>query len=102
MIDRARAGWSTLKSRYTELLAEFGQAALVVWFTIFAITWSGFYLAIRGGIDPEGLASQAGTMGGAYLATQATKPLRIGLTLVLTPPAVALWHRVRGRAEPSA
>ena len=95
MIAHVRASWSSLKQRYADLLAEYGKAAVAMWFAIFLITLSGFYVAIANGVDPDGLASQAGTLGGAYVATQATKPIRLVLTLLLTPPAVAAWHRLR-------
>ena len=99
MIEQIRTGWAGLKSRYADLIAEYGYAAFGVWFGIFFLTWAGFYVAITSGVDPDGMASQAGTIGGAYVATQATKPLRLVATIGLTPVAVRLWHRIRPPAS---
>jgi hypothetical protein len=95
VIARVLEGWAQLKSRYADLVAQYGYAAFAVWFSLFLLTFAGFYVAISQGVDPSGAASQAGTIGGAYLATQATKPARIVATLALTPIAVRVWHRLR-------
>ena len=90
---------SDWKARYQKVLEEYGAAAVATWFVLFLGTWFGFWVAIRSGVQVEGVAAGAGTVGGAYLATQLTKPVRIVLTAVLTPLMVGLWHRLRGRRE---
>jgi hypothetical protein len=98
VVERIRAGWAGLKGRWDELLKEFGVAALAVHYTIFFATWFGFWLAIKNGIAIEGVAADAGTVGGSCLATQATKPARLPLTLVVTPFVVGLYRRLRGQS----
>jgi hypothetical protein len=96
VIERTKAGWADLKLRYQTLLTEYGYGAFGVWFTVFFATWFGFYVAIQNGMNLEGAAASAGTIGGAYVATQATKPIRLVITLVLTPVIVGGWRKFRG------
>jgi hypothetical protein len=78
------------------LIAEYGRLAIITYFTIFALVLSAFYLAIVSGVDPSGSAQSMGTLGAAWLATKLTQPLRIGLTLVLTPIIGVAIKRIRG------
>ncbi|MEZ4315904.1 MAG: DUF1279 domain-containing protein [Myxococcota bacterium] len=95
--------WSQQSARYKDLLAEYGAVALGVWLTIFVITLLGFWAAINAGFEFEGTAGTVGKFGAAYGATQLTKPLRIGLTVVLTPIVARLKHRMMGtEPEPAA
>lgn len=89
-----------MKGKLEKLLADYGPVALVLWFAIFGLTWSGFALAIQRGFEVEGAAGTAGVWGAAYLATQVTKPVRIAATLLLTPVVGRFWKR-RGAVEPS-
>lgn len=112
-------GWlSDNKHRLTDLITNFGWIAAVVWFSIFALTWSGFALALSNGLEaeaaaammdgvyellgkvginisPSGAAETTGVWALAYGLTQLTKPLRIIATIVLTP----LVARVLGKTS---
>lgn len=94
--------WAAQKSRLQELFAEFGTVAFVIYFTIFFGTWAGFWWAIGQGYELDGAAAEMGRIGGAYAATKLTQPLRIGVTVVLTPFIAAIVRKVRGSgpAEP--
>lgn len=95
-------GWTRLKTRYGALVEQFGQIALYTYLGLFAATWVGFWLAIRLGFEPEGVAGGAGTVGAAYLATKLTQPVRIVATLVVTPiVAAALGHRGHAGGVPA-
>jgi hypothetical protein len=96
----------SLRERFNALLAEFGPLLVVVHFSIFALVFAGAALAIKFGFGlgerstAEGTSEwlgAAGTWGGAYIATQMTKPLRFGATLLITPPLGALLRRLRRR-----
>lgn len=89
----------SLKERFERFIAEYGVLALGLYFGIFILTWSGFALAIQRGFQVESATAGAGTWAAAYVATQLTKPIRIGATFVLTP----LLARLLGRrkAEPT-
>ncbi|MEL6543184.1 MAG: hypothetical protein AAFQ82_01080 [Myxococcota bacterium] len=90
-----------MKEKLEKLLAEYGVVAVVLWFTIFGLTLVGFALAIQNGFEVESAAGTAGVWGAAYVATQLTKPIRIAVTLVLTPIVGRLWRR-GGSAQESA
>jgi hypothetical protein len=95
--------WKTLKSRWKEMVAEYGSVALGVWFTIFGLVFAGFVVAIELGFQPEGVAAESGKWGMAYVATQLTKPFRIAAVLFLTPiVARVLRTRRQGKAGPQA
>ncbi|MBK6921317.1 MAG: hypothetical protein IPH07_28225 [Deltaproteobacteria bacterium] len=85
------------KQQLSDHFAEYGGIAIVTYFVIFALTWLGFVIAIRAGISLDGAAGETGTVLTAYLATKATQPLRIIVTLAVTPLVAALWWRIRGR-----
>jgi hypothetical protein len=86
-----------MKAKMERLLSEYGTAALITYFAIFALTLLGFVAAISAGWSTEGAAETTGLWFSAWVATKLTQPLRIGATIVLTPAIVAVWHRVRGR-----
>lgn len=97
-----------LQARLRTLYKTYGRVAIGVWFSIFGLTWLGFYLALGAGVDLAALLrsvaetlhldaegwAQAGAGTGqvviAYAAAQVTKPLRMILTLTLTP-IIARW-----------
>ncbi|MBL8614941.1 MAG: DUF1279 domain-containing protein [Deltaproteobacteria bacterium] len=107
-----------LQARLRTLFRTYGRVALGVWFSVFALTWLGFYLALGAGLDLAAflravaetlhLDAQAWASAGAgtgqvviaYAAAQVTKPLRIVITLTLTP-VVARWLG-RAPATPSS
>ncbi len=92
--------WKAQGAKLKDLLELYGGTALVVWITIFAITWFGFWAAITAGVDVGSTAGSVGKVGAAYAATQVTKPVRIAITVILTPIVARLWQRMGGRAAP--
>lgn len=85
-----------IKERLQELMAEYGSIALIVFFSLFVLTYMGFYLAIEAGVDVgDSTAGATGTYVAAWLATKLTMPLRIGATLLLTPLVAFVWHKIR-------
>ena len=90
---------TSIRQRLERLFADFGTVAIVTYFVIFFGTWAGFLAAITFGVEIEGVAAGAGSIGAAWLATKVTQPLRIGATLLLTPIVARVWHRMRPRAS---
>jgi hypothetical protein len=87
----------SIKERLQEHIAEYGALALTIFLLIFALTYLGFFVAIKSGADiGDSAAGSTGTFVAAWLATKLTMPLRVGATLVLTPLAAAGLHRIRG------
>jgi hypothetical protein len=83
-----------MRATIQDLLARYGRVALVVYFAIFFTVLFGAWAAIHLGWRPESAAGNVGTLTAAYLATKVTQPLRIALTLALTPLAAKLHARL--------
>ena len=84
---------STMKDKLQNLMAEYGRIAVIVYISTFVITMSGFSLAIMQGFEVDGASSTAGTLGAAWLATKLTQPIRIAVTLALTPVIGAILKK---------
>jgi hypothetical protein len=83
------------------LFAEYGLAAVIVYFSIFFAVLFGAWAAISAGWQPTGALGNVGTFTAAYLVTKVTQPIRIGATLVLAPLAARAWERLYGRRRPA-
>jgi hypothetical protein len=75
----------SLGQRLSALLEEYGKLAIIIYFSIFALVFAGFFIAIASGVEVESAAGGAGLVGAAWLATKVTQPVRILATLALTP-----------------
>jgi hypothetical protein len=89
---------SSIRQRLERLFADYGRVAIVTYFTIFFLTLGGFAIVITLGMHTDGTVGWAATLGAAWLATKVTQIPRIGATVVLTPVAARVWHRVRPRS----
>lgn len=87
--------WSASKARLEALFTEYGWTAVTVYFVIFFGTWIGFAVAISRGFDAGSAASGAGLIGGAWVVTKTTQPIRIGITVVITPFVARVARRFR-------
>ena len=76
-----------------KILAQYGTIAVVLYLALHMVVLFGFYLAIKMGWSPEGLAGEAGIWTVAYLLTKLTQPIRLALTLVLTPIIARLFTK---------
>jgi hypothetical protein len=82
-----------LKARLAALFAEYGTVALVLHFSISIATMIGFAIAIWSGAKPSSATGVLGVLGAAWALGKATFPIRILITLAITPPIAALWRR---------
>ena len=87
-----------MKKTLKALLAEYGVVAVVLYFVIFGLVLAGSYFAIRAGWTPKGAAGKTGTLVAAYVVTKLTQPIRIAVTVVLTPFFARIYERVTGRS----
>lgn len=86
--------------RWKEYLERYGTVAVVVYFTIFGLVLAGTYLALRFGFRPEGVAGNLAGLGAAYAFTKLTMPIRLLVTLGLTPIVARLvGHRAKPAGE---
>lgn len=83
-----------LSVRLKALVDAYGPVALVLYLSIFALTITGAAVAIRFfGWQPEGVAGTGGLLFVAWASAKALQPLRILLTLALTPLVARLVGR---------
>jgi hypothetical protein len=92
------ARYRSLKVRLKKLYEEYGLAAVITWFSLFFLVLAGFVIAIEYGNGP---GTSKGGWFAAYVATEATKPIRIVATLVLTPMVAQMGRRLRGIKAPA-
>jgi hypothetical protein len=96
-----------MRKTVKELFAEYGAIAVIVYFTIFFGVWICAWAAIQRGVDLRALAARVGLSSNsivanlgawtaAYLFTKLLQPVRIGVTLLLTPLVARLYERMRG------
>ena len=77
-------------SKVQNLFSEYGRIGIIVYFTIFFLSLFGFWMLLTVGVDIRtwsyfsGLGD-VGPIGLAYAATKLLQPIRIALTLLLTP-----------------
>ena len=88
-----------MKEKLQKLMAEYGRIALVIYLGTFVVTMTGFSLAIMQGFEVDGASSTAGTLGAAWVATKLTQPIRIAVTLALTP---LIGSFIKRRKTPSS
>ena len=77
------------------LLEEYGRVAIGTYLVIWLSVLGGFAIAIASGFRTESTQGGAGVLLGAWVATKLTQPLRIGVTLALTPIVAAALRKLR-------
>src|SRR3954452_3705976 len=95
----ATAAKPPLKQRLSALFEEYGRIAIVTYFTLSILTIIGFSIAIWTGVKPSSETGVLGVIIAGWALGKATLPIRILITLGLTP-LVAFVVR-RRRSEPS-
>lgn len=95
-----RERWQALRVRFEKLMEEYGPTALVVYFGQFFATIAVFYVLIDQGMETGSNLAEVGKLGAAYAATKALQPLRILVTLVLTPPIARAKQVLTGHRSP--
>ncbi len=90
----------TLKERLRAIIKDFPKIAIITYLVLSAIAITGFSIAIGIGAEPSTATGVIGVIGAGWLAAKVTVPLRILITLAVTPPIAALWHRIRPPKPP--
>ena len=91
----------TLKVRLKEHFEEYGKIAIIVYLSLSLIAIVGFSIAIGAGVEPSDATGFLGVIVAGWLAAKATMPIRILITLGLTPAIAALVVRKKRISEPS-
>lgn len=79
-----------MASKMETILAQYGRIGIIVYFSIFFLTFFGFWTLLTVGVDIRTWSffsslGDVGPIGLAYAATKLTQPIRIALTLICTP-----------------
>ena len=88
------------RQRLRRLFVEFGALGLSLHYAVYVLVLIGFALSIGGASigDSGTLRASSGTLGvwaAAYVAAKLTLPLRVLVTIVLTPLLRGLIRRLR-------
>lgn len=104
----------SIKDRIKRFIRNYGITGLIVYFSIYYLTWAGFYFALEHKwinpgdvtelakkigldrwIDLEGdTQKKVANVGAAYLITKLTEPLRFGATVMITPFVLKLFRKI--------
>lgn len=93
----------SLKKRLSALFEEYGRIAIITYFTLSILAIIGFSIAIGLGVEPSGATGVIGVIFAGWALAKATLPLRILITLGLTPAIgyiVGRRRRAAAAAEP--
>ena len=94
--DAATAAKPPLKQRLSALFEEYGRIAIVTYFTLSILTIIGFSVAIWTGLKPSSETGVIGVIIAGWVLGKATLPIRILVTLGLTPAVAFVVRRRRG------
>ena len=88
---------ASLKERLSAQLNEYGTVAIVTYFTLSILTIIGFSVAFGMGFSPSNATGVLGVIFAGWAAAKATLPIRILITLGLTPVVALVVRRIRRR-----
>jgi hypothetical protein len=92
----ATAAKLPLKQRLSTLFEEYGRIAIITYFTLSILTIIGFSVAIWTGVKPSSETGVIGVIIAGWVLGKATLPIRIFVTLGLTPVVAFVVRRRRG------
>ena len=92
----AIAAKPSLKQRLSALFEEYGRIAIITYFTLSILTIIGFSIAIWTGVKPSSETGVLGVIIAGWALGKATLPIRILVTLGLTPVVALVVRRLRG------
>ena len=85
----------SLKQRMTALFEDYGRIAIITYFTLSGMAIVGFSIAIWIGAEPSSATGVLGVIIAGWVAAKATLPIRILITLALTPLVAFVVGRLR-------
>lgn len=89
----------SLKQRLTTLFEDYGRIAVITYFTLSILAIIGFSIAAALEVEPSGATGVLGVIIAGWVAAKVTLPIRIVITLVLTPVVAFIAGRRRRGAE---
>lgn len=92
-----------LKERLSALFSEYGRIAIITYLVLSLGAIVGFSIAIGTGVEPSDATGVIGVIIAGWVAAKATMPIRILITLGITPVIGGLLRRRKPpAAEPTA
>ena len=88
----------TLRERLKEQFDEYGKIAIITYLSLSLLAIVGFSIAIGMGVEPSDATGVLGVIFAGWVAAKATMPIRILITLGLTPAIAALVVRKKRAA----
>ena len=85
--------WNGNKEKFERIKNEYGRVALGTYLALWAAVLVAYAVAIKLGIDVDGVSSKGGILFGAWVAAKVSQPVRIVLTVVLTPFVASVLRR---------
>lgn len=98
--DAGPAEKPPLKERLSALVDEYGKIAIITYFTLSGLAIVGFSVAIWIGAEPSTATGVLGVLFAGWVLAKATMPIRILITLGLTPVVAMVVRRRRGSEPP--
>ena len=95
----ATAAKPPLKQRLSALFEDYGRIAIITYFTLSILTIIGFSVAIWTGLKPSSETGVIGVIIAGWALGKATLPIRILITLGITPLVAFVVRRWRGPDE---
>lgn len=89
-----------VKAKLKQLALDYGALALVVWFSVFGLTFVSVAALVHFGVDWPWLAEKtggAGTLVAAYAVTKLLTPVRLAVVAAVLPWAARVRDRARLR-----
>jgi len=77
--------WKQTLARWDQVKAEYGKIALWTYLSLWILVLAAYFLAIQMGMEVEGAGETSSVLVGSWVAAKVTQPVRIALTIVLTP-----------------
>ena len=80
-----------MRNKLQDVFTQYGRMGIIVYFGIFFLCFFVFWMILAFGIDIRswswfsGRLGELGSIGLAYAATKLLQPIRIGLTILITP-----------------
>jgi hypothetical protein len=90
-----------VKQKLTQLMNEYGRIAIGVYLATMVVSLVGAVVAIKSGFDVEGVAEGAGMLAATWVLYKVMNPLRVVVTLALTPLVARLIRRKATGATPT-
>jgi hypothetical protein len=90
----------SLKARLQKLYDRYGTVAVVTYFSLSFLTWSGFTIAIYFGFTEDTASGIWSAMGLGWVALKASMVIRIPIVLAITPFIARIVEKRRARKPP--